>query len=753
MSDLLSRVNLPATACVVLSLGIGVASAVAADPGNVKDAADALDEIVVTAQKRSESVQDVPLSISAIGGQALADRQIVDLASLSEAIPNISFGQEFGQARIAIRGLGINSVNPGNEGRVAFHVDGVYISRPGAILGTFFDVDRIEVLRGPQGTLYGRNAVAGTINLVTRDPTSTYTGYSEATIGNYDRVTLEGGLGGPITDTVSFRLAGQTNDRSGWGKNVVDGDDIDNQRTRAVRGKLRFEPDTNLNVTLSADFQTENDNSNAYHFGGQVIPGTPVLGEVYGGYLPPNPARNLASDAPITFFTRIYGFDATANWNLAPSYTLTSVSGYRGSDIHQRSDIDLTSARLGPYDTLEQAHQLSEELRLSHTYSRGDWLIGGYFFDEDITTRLLDPQDQQLLLGPGVPYRFVDGYAAGGSLSTHSFAGFGQTDFNINDQLSITAGGRYSSDRRNVNEFLQFDLTRPYNPTDPIEPIATQIGSVTYNSFTPKASIQYKPFANFMAYVSFSEGFKSGGYNLGAVGKPYSPEKLKAYETGIKSDFLQRKARLNVSLFYYDFTNLQVNKTLEQNEVIENAASATLYGAEAELTLLPVERVKIDLNAAWTHSRYDKYCTEDAARPAGPPPGTALCDPADPAAFNLAGNRLEQAPEFSGTLGIEYSVPTTPGVFTLRGEVFSTSRIFFTQYNLRSNSQAAYSLVDAYLNFEQANDHFYGSVFVKNLFDRTVFGIADAGSAIVDSPVQATFLPPRTYGVRFGYRF
>jgi iron complex outermembrane receptor protein len=726
----------------ILALALASASptfAQSGDPAGADDAGNKLGDIVVTAQKRAENVQDVPVAVTAMGGENLLNRQVSDLLSLSQNMPNVNFGQNLGQARIAIRGLGLNVVNPGVEGRVAFHLDGIYISRPGAILGTFFDVDRIEVLRGPQGTLYGRNAVGGSVNLVTRNPTTEYSGFAEATVGNYDRVTLEAGVGGPISDTISFRIAGQTNDRGGYGKNVVTGDDIDDLKTRAVRGKIDIHPSDAFNLLLSADYARQDDHSGAYHYAGQIIPGTVTSGVALGGNLPNNPARNLATEAPVGFETELYGFGATANLELSDDLTLTSVTGYRRSSVRLQSDIDLTDGRFAPYDTREKSRQFSEELRLTYHFDKGNWIVGAYYFDEHIRTLLLDPQDIRLLV-PTAPPLFVNAYAAGGTLDTRSYAIFSQLDYNLTDQFSVTVGGRYNSDRKKVDEFLQFDLARPYNPNDPILPLATQQASRTFNSFTPKLGLQYKPNDDFMLFASWSKGFKSGSYNLGAVGPAFKPEKLTAYEVGLKSDLADRTLRFNLSAFYYDYSDLQVNKTLAQNVVIENAASAKLYGAEAEILFVPIEALRVDVNAAYTHSKYKDYLTEDAARPA-----LGLID--------LSGNKLEQAPEFSGTVGIEYAVPAAFGTVTPRVEMFYTSKVYFSQYNLDTVAEGSYALFNAFLNFKAGGNGLYGSLFVKNIGNITRIANAIPGSAIVNNPVQATYIPPRTYGLRVGYRF
>jgi iron complex outermembrane receptor protein len=697
-----------------------------------------LNDIVVTAQKRSENLQDVPISITALTGDVLGNRQITELQSLSQSVPNVHFGQNLGQARIAIRGLGLTSENQGNEARVAFHTDGIYISRPGAVLGSFFDVERVEILRGPQGTLYGRNAVAGSVNLITRGPTKNFEGFAEATVGNYSLITIEAGLGGPLSDAVSFRVAGYASDRAGYGINEITGEDVDDLHSRAVRGKLRFEPSSSFDVTLSADYALQDDHSSAFHYGGQVVPGTIASGVTYGGNFPANP-RNITSDSPVGFRSEVYGVSATANLALGNEVELTSVSAYRNSNVQLLLDIDETQIKLLPYSTMEDSFQLSEELRLAGQFARGKWIVGGYLFKEDISTLALAPLDRILLI-PNLPSLFVNGFAAKGSLKTVSYAVFGQLDYNLVDGVTLTVGGRYNRDRRTVDELQQFDLSRPYNPQDSYIPVMAQSDEVSYGSFTPKFGLQYRPNDDFQIFASYSKGFKSGNYNLGAVSAPFRPEKLSAYEIGFKSDFANRAVRLNVSAFYYDFKDLQVARITTQNVILENAASAEVYGVEAELTAAPTKNLKFDFNAAYTHSEYRGYSTEDSARP-----NLGLLD--------LTGNPLQQAPKYSGTAGIEYSVPTASGKITFRGEAYYTSRVYFSQYKLESSKVDGYGLLNAFINFSAGSSGLYGSVFIRNIADITRVSHGYPGSPLTNSPLQVTYIPPRTFGLRVGYRF
>jgi iron complex outermembrane receptor protein len=265
---------------VASSLG-GVATvpfAVAAEQASGSSGAT-LDEITVTAQKRETNIQTTAIAVSAVAGESLVQAQVTNIEGLAQSLPSVNFGQTTGNARIAIRGVGFDNISLGNEGRVAYHVDGVYISRPAAALASFYDVERIEVVRGPQGVLYGRNATGGAVNVILHAPDRELNGYIDGTIGSYSLYKLEGAVGGPLGDSVSGRLSFQVLDRGGYGDNLTNGFDVDDQSTQAVRGQIRFQPSESVDLTLSGDYFTEDDHAYSFHYitqGSLAYPATPT---------------------------------------------------------------------------------------------------------------------------------------------------------------------------------------------------------------------------------------------------------------------------------------------------------------------------------------------------------------------------------------------------------------------------------------------------------------------------------------------
>ena len=283
-----------------------------------------LEEVVVTAEKRTTNLQNTAMSVSAISGDELALRQIDDIESLALSAPNLNFGETTGNARIAIRGIGFDNISLGNEGRVAFHVDDVYLSRPAAALGSFFDLERVEVLRGPQGFLYGRNATAGAINLITGVPGDEFNGYATLTAGNYDRITLEGAVGGPLTDRVGARIAIRSTERDGWGDNLTNGREVDDEATRAVRGTLGFAPTDGLEIILRGDYFEQDDNAYSFRYLGLGSlpdasvgwPGLVPTGLRAGGTVPDDPRDSTADSGPDNV-REFYGASLDLSWFLS----------------------------------------------------------------------------------------------------------------------------------------------------------------------------------------------------------------------------------------------------------------------------------------------------------------------------------------------------------------------------------------------------------------------------------------------------
>lgn len=701
-------------------------------PAKSGDAAP-LDEIIVTAQKRSESLQNVPASITALSGDTLSERAIDGLSGLATSVPSMTFGSYGGSARIAVRGIGFDMINPGGEGRVAYHIDGVYVSRPAATMGTFYDVERVEVLRGPQGTLYGRNATGGSINVITRKPGDALEGFLQLGYGNYNALSAEGAISVPLSEGLGARVAFIAENRDGYGRNIITGNEIDNSKRYGVRGTLSARLGEIGTFDLSGDYYREKDRNYGNHYFGQANPFITPAGFLFGGIVPAS-RRDIANDFDPENDRTFWGVSGRGVFDIG-TVTLTSVTGYRHSDWTVLTDLDLTSAPLSQFAFFEKSRQLSQELQLSGDIGPAKFIVGGYYFNEKISGGSKIPLDSALVGLSG----FVQGYRAEGDFTTDALAGFGQVDYGLSDRLTLTLGARYSWERKKIDDLVQFDLFTPFPPELPPNPIFVRSGTRSETAFTPKFGLEFKPRGGLMFYATVSKGFKSGGFNIGDANNGFEPETLWSYEAGMKGTFADGRVRINTSGFYYDYKNLQVSKVVVASVTIENAASSALYGAEAEITVVPVDGLRIEVSPTWLHSKYKDF---QSANPA---------DPANPNPVILDGNQLVQAPELAINTAIEYEFPFGNGTLSLRGEANWQDRIYFTPFNEKAVSREPNTKLNAFIRYDVGN---WGvTLYARNIANKTTIANALVNSIVVGVPYSGTLEPPRTFGVKIGYRF
>ena len=730
----------------------------AADPAATAEAEpQGLADIVVTAERRSTNLQRTALAVSAVTGDDLLSRQVTSVESLAQTLPNVNFGALNGDARIAIRGVGFDNINIGNEPRIAFHADGVYVARPSGALANFFDLERVEIVRGPQGTLYGRNATGGAVNVITRDPDDAFGGYASVTAGNFDTLSAEAALNVPLADAVAIRIAGLTTHHSGYSRNVITGSRVDDQHLSSLRGKIRFDFTPAIRWTVIADYVTQDDKSGARHFfgeGSRVVPPATapfvrLAGLRFGGTYASND-RDVATDVDPQYRRENHSFTSVLAIEL-PFADLASITGYRNTFFTLRYDLDGSSTPLTNAIISEKSETFSQELRLSNSYEWGDWLLGGYYFDEDLSGATQSSLDIRLFAPPGAPRRVVQGLFVGGDLKTEAYAIFGQLRVNVGSRLALVAGGRYSNEEKTISEIAQLDLARAFDPRNPVVPRAvngTQVDTDSASAFTPRLTVEYRPTDRVFAYATYAEGFKAGGYNLGGIQPPFKPEKLVDYEVGIKTDFFDRRLRTNLSAFYYDYTDLQVSKVTGAVISIENAANATVKGVEAEIVALPTDALRLELTGAWLDATYADFFSIDPANPTlgAPLPGSP---PGSPPQQDVSGNRLTQAPQYTLGAAVEYRLDLGGGEVTIRGEHNRSDKIFFSQFNVDPVSQRGYGISNAFIRYRLPNGATTVSAFIKNIEDHDIKTSAAVTSVLFGGgAVVGNLQPPRTYGVQ-----
>lgn len=707
-----------------------------------------IEDIVVTAERRASSVQTTPIAISAIGGDALREKNIFDVEALSTNIPNLTFNRIGSDARVFIRGIGYNAIAPGGEGRVAIYTDGIYQSRNQTAFLGFYDVDRIEVLRGPQGTLYGRNSVAGAINILTRDPGNEVNGYFTGEVGNYGLISTEGAVGGPLGPNASARLAFRTVDRDGYGRNISTGEDVNDENSRSIRAKLNFEPSSNFSIKLAGEYTNLRDHSGGYRYAGRgnvdIVPLVEQLDFVF-----PTDPQDAAGVGPLRDL-ETWSISGQADLDLSDDTTVTLLAGYRNFDFLQESSIDGTVELLGPIYIDEKADVFSAELRLSQKIGDfADLIIGGYYFHEvNIATNQVPFKGLVFanafglggILDPDAYYEFYGSY---GRIKTDAYAAFGQININLTERLQLDLGARYSHETKDLTELYQLNVVTPFVRDNPLittfDPMNGSLGGTsdqteTWTSFDPKATLSFQATRDIMLYATYSEGFKSGGYNIGGLQPPFDPEALTNYEAGIKADLFDRRARVNLSVFNYDYKDLQESIIVGTTIQTRNATSARVRGVEAEMSARPVDELMLSLNVAYLDGKFKEFFDADGAH-------------ADLGLQNLKGKQLPGAPQWQIGGEIAYTIQTGIGDFTPRANVTWYDKIYFNHFNTVETSQASRTMVNLYLGWRSPDGNWLASAYVKNLTDDTYKMGTNVNLGLLGFSRTAAYGPPRTVGV------
>jgi iron complex outermembrane recepter protein len=711
-----------------------------------------LEEIVVTAQKRAESLQDVPVAVTSYTGELLRGLAIPDIEGLAVKTPSFAFSKAGGEAQIYIRGVGTNIFGVGADPSIAVNLDGVYLGRTNMGLTQFLDIERVEILRGPQGTLYGRNATGGAINLVSRMPGSELSGYVGASYGEFERMELDGAVGGPINDAWGFRVAarymkddGYTKDLDPRGSNKLDDNDI-----QSYRGILQYAPGGAFKATLIGEY-SEFSNGNT-----SIVPRDDLgLAETLGA-VPTGSIDRTRNDLPTFFDWDSSGVTLNFEWQVTEGIALTSISGWKDykSDFLFNTDgteVDITRSNF-KYDS----EQLSQELRLASTGDgRLRWLVGAYYFDEDKTGGL------GLVRASLVPAR---SFIIPSESQTEAWALFGEVSYDLTDQLRLTAGLRYSDERKDdFSAFgLVFDVLGLESP-GPVTPVgAPRVASESWDATTPKFGLEYRHTENLLYYVSATRGFKSGGYNsLQPTNPVFDPEFIWSYEAGVKSQLSDDRIRLNVAVFHYDYEDLQVSTFLNNLTFITNAAEATVNGIELELLALPTPELELGLAVSYLDATYDEFLTAFGSQPCTPvPPATSCVRPLIP--FDASGKQMVNSPEWKLNATAQYSLSLGErGTLLLFGQLSYQDDLFFTQINEAEVGQEAITLLDARIAWLDASGRWELAVHGKNLTDEDYFHNGVRFTSTSDPAKDVLQIgnalgypaPGRTWGVKATYRF
>jgi iron complex outermembrane recepter protein len=779
----------------LISLSIA-SSAFAQDTAAAPEQAGGIEEIIVTAQKRAENLQDVPISIAAVTGAAVEDLRATNLQGLGNAVPNVqinTFSNTPNNAVFTIRGIGVIEPDPYAGNTVGVVVDGVpqYFSM-GALLD-LFDIDRVEILRGPQGTLFGANTTGGVVSVVTKQPTDKFEGKFSAGYGNYNHLNLQGVINTPLGEGLAARFGVSHDQRKGWVTNVVDGSDMGKRNVTIFRGALKYDSG-DFDATLQGEY-------------GRARNGSPVVvaGDLPGEaefvpagwrnmYVSPCLPAGSRCKAPDKYFSAndgvpdqsdidTYRANLTINWRNTGIGDITSITGYKYAKQLEFTDQDGTPAELIDTRRPSSQWQFSQELRTDIKINDAINLLLGGFYMKDHYKHRQDLRINFAPLGPiGVTYdipsgtyvRPLPGVFQVNRQEQDNWSGslFAQTYIDVTDRLRFQAGIRYTHEKTTMDASTDNRMTQQTRdfiafisglsptpatpaPLDNFDGIGTVSDALTGGLVAPgrsstswdnvgwKLGLDYKITDDAMLYGYWARGFKSGGYS-GRIGLasdlgPYDPEKVDTFEVGMKADFLDRRVRTNLAFFYTNYRDMQLAQiyfigTLQGNTIL-NAAKSKLKGFEAEVTVAPVTGLTLNGSLSYLSAKYDEFLF---ALPTG---GT----------LDLKGQRLQNAPKWSFAGNATYKFP-------IAGEVEGRINLQYTYVSeklLTSIIDTARASIQPMhyvnANFDVLlNENIQIGVWATNLFDNRYI------NSVFDSPGTlglTNYAPPRQYGVSATYKF
>lgn len=698
---------------------------------------DKVSEIVITAQRRDENVQNVPIDVVAFGATNLAHAGVASTRDLQVLAPTFDYGDSSGWSYNTLRGVGSPAIGPGIESPVAMYIDGVYQAALVSSPPSFADVKSVEVIAGPQGTLFGRNATAGVIQIITKDPSLHPEGSISAGYANYNTATGSLYLTGPVTQNVATSLAidGQHQGR-GYGEDLRTGQRIGFNRYFSVRNKWLLKPTSNLTVRLNADYLKSTSSSSVV-----PVPGAVFIGSTTPFDLPPR--TSLADNRPLNRLSQ-GGVSATIAYDL-PGVRLTSISAYR--QIHLKADIGTSSTGpdyAGLIFTDESHKQYSEELQLSSLPGASlTWTAGVFLFGENsnwnpatLTGNLYLTAVPQLTGGD--PLTKEEFFLFN---KTRSAAIYAQATKQIFDATNLTLGFRYTVERRRFTQGVSI-VDALFGPFDSV-----QSASKTFRAPTWRIALDHHFSPNLLGYLSYNRGFKSGVFDptsspLHAV----DPEKLDAFEAGLKSELLDRHVRLNAGAFYYKYKNMQVISFVNTIPALSNGADAELYGIDVSGEAHVTSNLTLNGGFSLMHAKFTKF-------PAGvltlPNPNT---DPALPpggyiqTTADLSGNHIPHAPKAVVDLSATYSVPLRSGVVDAT-VAFSHNSGWYAEADNRLR-QRPYDLLNASIGWTS------GSGFNVKLWARNILNTYYFASMTTETQgEEAQFGDPRTYGVTVAQKF
>ncbi len=725
-----------------------------------------IEEIIVTAQKRTQNIQDIPIAVSALDSDTLKSLGIKSSDEISEFMANLQIGLPAGKGNqpiIAIRGVGLNDTNTNNAGPNGVYVDEVYMSSPASQTFQTFDLDRVEVLKGPQGTLYGRNTTGGAINYISAKPTDDPQALAHVSYGSFNTYQIDGMVSGPITDQVNGRLAFVHNASDGYMENLANGKYANGANDYAYRGQIAAKPSDDLTLLLNLHGGRVDTRPTEYRQLGTLssslsqCPNDQILAgdctDLYG-YKAPRGFYQGNYNRDQNLKINSYGGSVRADYILG-AVTFTSISAFESSNKFHPEDTDAEPHRLLEVDFGVLSKSYTQEFRAAGSGETYHWLGGVYYLKENLT------QNQKASALLDIDAIYFPGVGNGNALigtghstqNTDAYAGYGQADYEIIDRTRLTLGGRYTYERKTFDTAAL--LSTETNGAFPApSPLYAAQENLSNGAASWRAALDYRLATQILAYASISTGFKSGGFNGGILStnpadalrqlQPIKPEHVTAYETGFKSDLLDKRLRLNGAAFYYDYTDMQVYNLIPAAavgglpvSVLDNAPTATIEGLELEADAEPVRNLTTRVNLGVLDTKMGHFIS-----------GAGTSEIAD-----FTGHRLPLAPKFTAESIVEYVIGM-PNDDQVKAETSLSyrSKQFFDVRNDPLLTQTGYWLLNARLAYVTRDGRWELAGFGKNLTATQYLNYA----VNISSPfglLEEVVGAPRSGGVEVTFRY
>lgn len=743
--------------------------------------AQQLEEVVVTAEKRSQSIQDVPLSVAAIGGNDIKVGKITGLNDIAMKVPGVAFNEfNVGEPRLYIRGIGNSSDSAASDQAVGVFLDEVYIGRTGGVGFDLFDLERIEILRGPQGTLYGKNTSGGAINIVTSRPSQEDEVRLSVSAGNYEMTNIQGMVNGGITDTISGKLVAQYKQRDGYGKNVItedqvttlgdlsnsryigpstgasgQGDKLDDADKRSVRGQLLFDLSDTMSLLVGGDYSRDKTNGTCRHLQNldEAVQGLGSFWELGMSDKYSQDDRYCSTQFNVNQTRDISGLMARFEWDLGWA-DFVSISAWRESDYNFVDDLtgvpllNLTEPSPSgvplppgswtiPENVVngvdENASQYSQEFRFTGTHGSLDWVTGAFYMEEDVDRKEEYYTHYNSLLQAGFGLAGIGDVLFTQKNTTTSAAFYAQLDWHVTEQWTLTYGGRYSYDKKKITQDA-IDLMNGGVPTGvplilPEFPTAMKARD-DWSDYTNKVSVSYQPNDDLMLYGTYSQGYKSGAFpsqsNLPSVAAtPVDPETVNNFELGMKSSWWDNRIQFNVTLYDMDYDDLQVFELNSRLLLVLSSAQAESKGVDVDFNIMLMDNLTLSSSYNYSDATYSEYTSSTGA--------------------SYDGNDMVYAPNAAFSVDLDYLYDIgSAGALTFNVSYNWKDDYYTNPSNAEKTRQDDIGMLGANIAWTSHDAAWMASVWGKNLTDEQ-----QLASLIVD-PTQITsesYMAPRTYGV------